>query len=109
MVLNDLIYDWAEIIGTFLGALALIISVLISNSRASYPIVFLFGLCFGRLLFRFKNDFKAPVYVIISFFYIGYLIGSFDASKIFISALFFFSIFIAYQAHDKGFLHSIEY
>lgn len=109
MAFNNLIYDWAEMLGAVFAVFALIIALAINNSPLTYLVISIFGLGFGRYLFHFKQSFKAPPIVVILFFYIGYLLGSISANKIFISALFFSSILLAYKAHDKGFIYSVEY
>lgn len=102
------LYDsWAEFFAAVLLVIGFIISLLSGSKVMSYLVVGLCGLMFGRLWYRFKDNFKFTWFLIIVGFLIGYLLGNFYGSSYAIIALFLFGILMSYYLHDK--VKSVEY
>lgn len=92
-----------------LAIIAFIIANHLQRPIISYTIIFLFGLLFGRVWFKYKNRRKVDIFFIITGFIFGYILGQLEGSTTTAFALFILGIIIAYLMHDKDWIRSTEY
>lgn len=93
---------WPEISMLALAALGFFISVFLQNFLLSYFTSFLLGVLSGGVLFRkrLKEPILPFVLIIIGFF-LGYLLGGFWASRLWIFVLFAAGFGTGYYLHLK--------
>ena len=96
---------WAENLMLFFLVIGFILAVLISNPFLSYVLVFFAGFMAGRIYYEKKHHQPIlPFILIILGFLLGYLVGSFWASRFW--TLFFFCVgfMVSYTLHRKKIL-----
>jgi len=101
--------DWAEQIGIVLAAVGFVMAIASQNSFILYSTVFLMGLFFGRIWYRRRSGFKASLFLIIMFFFLGFILGGIYANLQLITILLVLGIITSYWLHDKKIIRSIEF
>lgn len=97
--------NWAEAGGAILLLLGLMVSILLSNEWVVYLVVLLAGALAGRGIYI--RRFKEPVFpfVLMSMgFLLGYLLGTFWASRFWTATFFIVGLAVSYYLHMKGIL-----
>lgn len=93
--------DWPEIISFVILVIGFVISLTIGSVFLTYLLSFLFGLMAGHFWHERRNDKKAPYFLIISGFVIGYTAGAYYGNRIITLLCFFFGMFTALYIHKK--------
>ena len=95
--------NWAEVIAVFFLVLGFVISALLHNAIISFLSVVIAGFLAGRIYYlkRFAEP-TLPLILIILGFFIGYLLGSFWASRLWVIIFFVVSFGLSYYLHLKG-------
>ena len=74
---------WVEIISLFVLVLGLIFALsTIGSAFMAYLIIFLWGMFFGRVWYRFRNSFRFTWGVVIFGFLLGFILGSMNYGSI---------------------------
>ncbi|HIG93892.1 TPA: hypothetical protein HA234_06875 [Candidatus Woesearchaeota archaeon] len=94
--------DWAELLMLVLIALGFVLSVLLQNASFSYTTILLAGFLAGRIYYlkRFTEPILPFILMIVGFL-VGYLIGNFWVSRIWIVILFMLGLGFSYYLHLK--------
>ncbi len=101
---------WPQLTALGLLVIGFIFSISVWNSAAlTYILIIIFGLGFGRMWWKYKNDFRFTWFLLMVGFIIGYLIGAFGGSRIITFILYILSIAAGYYIHEKNILHSKEF
>ena len=97
--------DWAEAIAIFLLAIGFITAVLLRSPYYSYLSVFFGGLISGRLYYikRYTQPILPFILMIIGFL-LGYIIGSFWVSRIWVIIFFAAGFYLSLYLHRKKIL-----
>ena len=95
--------NWAEVIAVFFLILGFVISVLLHNAIFTFLSVIVAGLLAGRIYYLKRLlEPTFPFILIILGFFIGYLLGSFWASRLWVVIFFVVSFGLSYYLHLKG-------
>lgn len=105
----DVTMDWAEYLAGILLAAGLVVSIVSKGILTTYVLSALFGLMFGRTLYRFQDKYTIPLYVIMIGFLAGFLIGSFEADRRIVILLYILGIVVSYWLHNEGLVKSVEF
>ncbi len=94
--------EWVEALTVLFLVLGFIVSVLLQSALFSYISVVLSGFLAGRIYFikRYKEPILPFVLMILGFL-LGYLIGSFWASRVWIIIFFAAAFWLSYYLHEK--------
>jgi hypothetical protein len=97
--------QWVERFALLFIVLGFLMSILLRNSVFILVTVTIAGFICGRIFYlkRFKEHIF-PFIIIISFFLIGYVAGSFSANRILVIILFILGFGISYYLHLKNIL-----
>ena len=100
---------WPELLALIFTLLGFLLSVLISRPGLSYFSVFVSGLLAARLYYlqRYKQPILPSVLIILGFL-VGYVAGSFWASRFWTIFFFFCGFAISYYMHLKGIIVSFK-
>lgn len=74
--------DWAEIISFTLLIVGFFMSLVTGSTMITYVMAVLFGIMAGRFWFQRRKDKKAPYFLIISGFVIGYTAGAYHGNRV---------------------------
>lgn len=101
--------QWPELLALIFTLLGFLISVLISRPALSYFSVSVSGLLAGRLYYiqRYKQAILPSVLIILGFL-VGYVAGSFWASRFWTIVFFLCSFVLSYYIHVKGIIVSFK-
>ncbi|MBI4145357.1 hypothetical protein HY493_04095 [Candidatus Woesearchaeota archaeon] len=100
---------WAEFWALFLIIIGFLFAVSVENVTGLYAVTILFGLVFGRLLFRFRKNLKGSILTIILGFMIGFLLGAQLGDRKVLILLFAVAMAVSFYVHETGWLRSAEY
>lgn len=78
----------------FILVFGFLISFKLKNTLISASIIFLFGFTFQQIINKIKDSYKIPLYLIMGFFLIGYLLGDKVLSSLTNVLLFLFGFSI---------------
>ena len=97
--------QWAEAITVFFAAIGFIIAILLGSALFTYLSVIISGFLAGRLFYmrRFSEPIFPFIMMIVGFL-VGYLLGSFWASRFWVLVFFALSFGISYYLHLKEIL-----
>lgn len=100
---------WAELLALIFTLLGFMISVLISQPGLSYFSVFVSGLLAGRIYYlqRYQQPILPSVLIILGFL-VGYVAGSFWASRFWTIVFFLVGFSLSYYIHVKGIIVSFK-
>lgn len=90
-------YDWPETAAALLLALGFLVSVMARSAMFQYLLLFLAGLVFGRLMFRWRPHKKTSLVLIIIGFLMGYMIGGIWANRKLLVAIYALAIWAGWQ------------
>src|SRR3989344_1980863 len=101
--------SWPELLALIFALLGFLISVLISQPGLSYFSVIVCGLLAARLYYlqRYKQPILPSVLIILGFL-VGYIAGSFWASRFWTMVFFFCGFALSYYMHVKGIIVSFK-
>jgi len=97
----DLIFSWVEIVAFILLVIGFIIAFNSSSAVITYIISFLSGLFFGRVWYNVRKKEKFAYFLMIVFFLIGFILGSFYGEKIVIILFYILGIIFYYYLLRK--------
>ena len=102
-------YQWPELLALCFTLLGFLISVLISQPGLSYFSVFVSGLLAARLYYlqRYQQPILPSVLIILGFL-VGYVAGSFWASRFWTIVFFICGFALSYYMHVKGIIVSFK-
>jgi len=105
MVLKKFDENWAESLSAGLLLIGFLISLLLTKAWLVYVVVFLSGFLGGRVFYikRLKEPIFPFVLMIVGFL-VGYLLGSFWASRFWVVMLFALGFAGSYYLHMKKIL-----
>ena len=104
---SDMTYTWVEWQFIFLFLFGIVLSLADVSFKNSFIIMLIAGLMFGRLLYRWSGK-TLPYFIFICLgFSLGYLL--FLPEKLFLLAIYFAGILLAYQLHKNKVLSSVEW
>ncbi len=95
--------QWAEVITVFFLVLGFVLAILLQNATLTLISVFISGSLAGRIYYL--RRFSEPIFpfiLIIAGFLVGYLLGSFWASRVWVLIFFALSFGLSYYLHLKG-------
>jgi hypothetical protein len=107
MDLEKIVYkQWAEYGFFIVLMIGFLISVILPNDSFNYIIIFLFGMFCGRIIsVRKGRGYYFPILLLISGFFVGYLIGGLIRfNRYIIILLFVFGIVLSQQLHERGYI-----
>jgi len=104
---GDLFFEsWAELFFFILLVVGFLLSLAAPSAVLSYLMIFACGMMGGRIWYEQKDNFKAPFFLIIIGFLIGYLIGTRYANWIMLAVLFVIGAVASYYLHKKKIIRS---
>lgn len=106
---EPLYLDWPEITAFIFMILGFVLALFSQSMIIAYIVVFLMGLLFGRIWYRWKRSGRIPLFLAIIFFLMGFIVGALFANLQVIVLLLLAGIVIGYWLHEKGIIHSVEY
>lgn len=94
--------QWVEVFSTLAILFGFFLAVLLRHAVLSYVAVVLCGFLVGRVWYvkRYKEP-VLPFVLIISGFFVGYLLGSVWANRVVVLILFVVSVYGSYKLHVK--------
>lgn len=105
--------NWPEILTLTLLIIGFIFgNAIITSKIIGYLVIFIWGLIFGRLIFKIKDQLKVPYLMIMGGFMFGFfLVIMLKGWGSFISLLItcIIAMIIGYYIHKKGIIKSISY
>lgn len=101
--------DLTEQCGIGLLVIGFAIAALSREPFILYTTCFLMGLLFGRIWYRRKGNFTASLFMLIMFFFLGFILGGFYANLTLLTILLAGGIILSYWLHDRGIIRSIEF
>ena len=101
--------DWAELLGLIIMVIGFLIAASLGSAVMLYIIIFITGLIFGRFWFKMGKDIRFPWFLVIFFFLIGFVVGSFYGNNAVIILLFILGMVVSYYLHSRKFVSSEEY
>ena len=95
--------QWAEVLTILFLALGFVIAVLLQSALFTFLSVIIAGFLGARVYYmkRFSEPIFPFVLIIIGFL-VGYLLGSFWASRLWVLVFFALSFALSYYLHVKG-------
>jgi len=106
---EPLYMDWPEIIAFIFMIVGFFLAIFADSMIIAYIVVFLMGLLFGRIWYRYKRSSRVPLFLSIVFFLLGFMVGTLFAKLQIIVLLMLAGTVIGYWLHEKGIIHSVEY
>ena len=106
MEARDLTHEyWVETIAIILLMIGFVLAITINEMIYVYLVILLAGLIVGRFFF-FKIGRKPlfPFVLIIVFFLLGYIMGSFSANRKVVVLLFVIGWVVSHMLHKKGYI-----
>lgn len=99
----DFSASWAEYLFVIVAIAGFFLSATIDNNLVIYLISYIIGLQSGFLVYHNLNSKRTfPLWLVIGGLLIGYLLGSYDASKLSIIVLFVTGIINGYMIFKKN-------
>jgi len=96
---------WAEILATIILLVGFFIALLIRSPFLHYIVITLSGPLCGRVLYdKHKTQPIFPFVMIVTGFFLGFMLGAIAANKLVIMILFLFGLTLSYQAHKRGYI-----
>lgn len=77
----DLVFTWVEIVSFILLIIGFIIAFSAQSAVITYVVSFLSGTFFGKIWYGLKKKEKFAYFLMILFFLIGFILGSFYGDK----------------------------
>ncbi len=93
--------DWAEFFFFILLFIGFIIGIFSHSAVITYLVSFTSGMMAGRLFYDKKDKGRAPFFLIIIGFLMGYVLGTFYGDKRITILLFIVGSIICYQLYAK--------
>jgi len=107
---SSLLYDlWAEIFFFIIMLVGVVVALTAGSVIISYAVILIAGLLAGRILKGGETRLGFPVYMLVTGFLIGFLIGSYSHNKIIIILLYVIGIVSGHYVFSKGLLHDIRF
>ncbi len=102
----DLLTHWGELASMIALGIGFTIAVTIQNELSLYVVIFLAGIIAGRLCWEEEViQPMTPIYLVIIGFLIGYVLGSFSGSRIFVIIVFLIASMGSHHFHKKGLIN----
>jgi len=106
---EPLYLGWPEVVAFILMIVGFFFAIFAQNMIIAYIVVFLMGLLFGRVWYRYSRSSRIPLFLSIMFFLLGFMLGTLFANLQIIVLLMLAGTVIGYWLHEKGIIHSVEY
>ena len=106
MTVGELIWkSWAEVAAIALLIIGFLLAISMNSVAFIYVAIFLAGLLAGRYYFlKMGRRPLFPFFLIVIGFLLGYVLGTFTASRKIVAVLFFAGWVISHIAHKKGYI-----
>ena len=101
--------DWPEFVALLFLVAGFIISIMTDSAAAAYAVVFLMGLFFGRLWYRFERAAKLPLIMAIMGCILGICLGLIMQNLQIVILLYLLGIIVGFWIHKRGWLQSEEF
>ena len=102
---KTILEHWAEILALIILLTGFLIAIVIRSPFIHYVIIFLSSLLCGRILYdKHRTQPIFPFVLIVTGFFLGFMLGAIAANKLAIMLLFFFGLTLSYQAHKRGYV-----
>ena len=102
---NVFYQQWPQFFFILVLILGFVISVSMQSAVLSYLVIFCGGLITGKLIFsKYGKQPSFPFFLIAIGLLLGYVLGAFKFSRVFIIILFIAGNIIAYYVHKKGYI-----
>ena len=96
---------WPETLAAALLLIGFFIALIIRSTFMHYLVILIAGLLCGRILYdKHRVQPIFPFVLIVTGFFLGYMLGALHASKLAIMVLFLIGLTISYQAHKRGYV-----
>ena len=97
----DLAYTWVEYVAFMLMLIGFVLAIYSGSAVITYLVSFLSGMFFGRIWFLIRKKEKFPYIIMISFFLIGFVLGSFYGEKMLIIIFYILGSILSYYISFK--------
>ena len=101
--------NYMEFFFVVLMVLGILIALLAPNPFIRYLIIFIAGIFAGKVMLERKMNIRFPYIIIFLGFFIGYLIGAYDSSKLFLGILFVLGAVVGYKMYEKGLIRDLKF
>jgi len=101
----DIFRNWMEIFFVIILVIGIIAAIIVPSNFVSYLTITVSGIAAGKIIYDRKNKVRFPYILIITGFIIGYVMGTYNASRQLILILFVLGALISYHVHEKELLH----
>jgi hypothetical protein len=101
--------DWPEFVALLFLVFGFILAIMTDSRSAAYGVVFLMGLFFGRLWYRFERAAKLPLIMAILGCLLGISLGLIMQNLQVVILLFILGIIVGFWIHRKGWIQSEEF
>jgi len=101
--------DWPDIIAFLVSLLSFFVAIVSGNRVFGFVIVFLVGLIFGRMWFRFRSESRVSLVIVMLGALLGFLIALFFNNPHLVVILFLVGVAFGFWVHEKGFIKSVEF
>ncbi|MBI2548412.1 hypothetical protein HYW21_03605 [Candidatus Woesearchaeota archaeon] len=98
--------DWPEILAFWLLVLGFFIAAFARSAVMEMLIVFLTGMICGRVMYKRRKKEQVTFIIMIIGFALGFMIGSFYASRKWLFFLFIVGGVLSYYLHKKDYIQS---
>lgn len=96
---------WPETLAAALLLVGFFIALIIQSPFMHYLVIFVAGLLCGRILYdKHRVQPIFPFVLIVTGFFLGYMLGAVSASKLTVLVLFLIGLTLSYQAHQRGYV-----
>lgn len=92
----DLIFTWVEIVAFILLVIGFIIAFKSTSAVITYIVALLSGFFFGKVWYSVRKKEKFAYFLMIVFFLIGFILGSFYRDKLLIILFYILGIILNY-------------
>ncbi|MBT4541046.1 hypothetical protein HOC35_06025 [Candidatus Woesearchaeota archaeon] len=92
---------WAEILAIFILVIGFLVALWARSAVVTYMVILLSGIISGRGFLARKYTHRIAYILILIFYLIGFLLGSFYGKSKYILVLFILGMWIGYVLHER--------
>lgn len=101
--------DWPEFVALLFMVVGFALSIMADSKPAAYSVVFILGLFFGRVWYRFEQASKLPLLIAILGCILGIVLGLILQNLQLVILLFVLGIISGFWIHKRGWIQSEEF
>ncbi|MBW3019261.1 hypothetical protein KY329_03695 [Candidatus Woesearchaeota archaeon] len=101
--------DWPEFVALLFMVLGFVVAIMTDSTIAAYAVVFIMGLFFGRIWYRFEQSAKLPLILAILGCLLGIVLGLILHNLQLVLLLFVLGIIAGFWIHKRGWIQSEEF